>query len=569
MNEEEISATPVDEATEQNGIEVDKETVEDFFKNNTVYLPRYQREYSWEKRNIETLVEDIKNNEKYYIGNLMYSKKDGLIELIDGQQRLITLYLILSALYHLKKRNKKIIDSFDEGLLFSDEEHSKTRFILDDRTADQNTKVFNYICKENTPSAEIQKTNEYKQYKSIKRYIGKLEINVIKTLYKNTLSCQFVFINTTNSKIKSDKVFLNLNTKGVKLSDESIVKSLLFTNIDDEKDFDSMRNSWFEVFHPMSDTEKDNYLTDFISIFETEKKSKIRKPEIIPTFEGIVSKGKSKETYELLAKPDSVYLAAHNAIVKGDAVKYIQLFNDSSFKMETFFHYVKYLRKFNFIQFDIALKSMLFYKDDRDKKKIKDNYDLLISYIKVIYMYYVMQGLKNTSPSTYGNEFVRFAVEMRNKDNLKDNIKNSISIFKIKKMKKEDLQFLDEIKVKQNSKELKYITSLISFLDEDLVCDYTGEHFIAASSGKNEALSFENIIPVSLDVFKDKDENAKITMYLEKISIEKHIKIFLTKDYYSNFSKKTLRANYSEYRKDRYKKLFVKFFNDALDKILK
>ena len=77
---------------------------------------------------------------------------------------------------------------------------------------------------------------------------------------------------------------MNLNTKGIKLSDESIVKSLLFSSINVEKDFDSMRNSWFEAFHSMPETEQGTYLTDYISIFETDKKSKNRKPEIVPTF---------------------------------------------------------------------------------------------------------------------------------------------------------------------------------------------------------------------------------------------------------------------------------------------
>lgn len=547
------------------GIGVDKETVEHFFVNNVVYLPKYQREYSWQKRNIKTLIDDIISNNDYYIGNLMYSKKDEYIELIDGQQRLITIYLILSALCQAKGKNKqKIVQNFDEKLLYKDSENI-TRFIIDDRTADQNTKVFSYICKERNPSDEIKKTNEYKQFKFIKSFIKKFDDAKINLLYENLKRCQFVFIDTTNSKIKAEKVFLNLNTKGIKLSDESIVKSLLFSSINVEKDFDSMRNSWFEAFHSMPETEQGTYLTDYISIFETDKKSKIRKPEIVPTFEKIVKDGKSMATYEKLAKSDSVYLAAHNAIVHGKSDKYIELFNDTTFKMDYFFHIVNYLRKFNFTQFDIALKSLLYFENDSDKKKIKNDYNLIISYIKLIYLFYVIQGLKNTSPSFYGNEFVRFAVEMRNKSNLKTNIQNSISVFKIVKITNNDLNFLDDIKVEQNSKELKYIAALISFLDEDPISNYTGEHFIPVSSGKDGALSFENIIPVSFDNFGSEDEQTKVEAYLKIIPNEKHIDIFLKKDYYSDFEKKIKRSDYAKYRKERYKSLFVNCYNAMID----
>ena len=64
-------------------------------------IPLYQRAYAWEDKQLTQLVEDIedvaeKNN--YYIGSLIVSEQNGRYEVVDGQQRLTSLYLLLNCL---------------------------------------------------------------------------------------------------------------------------------------------------------------------------------------------------------------------------------------------------------------------------------------------------------------------------------------------------------------------------------------------------------------------------------------------------------------------------------------
>ena len=68
-------------------------TIKEYIKDNRLFIiPRYQRNYAWEKRNIVQLVEDIQSEDSYYIGNIiMNSLEDGIKEVIDGQQRIISL----------------------------------------------------------------------------------------------------------------------------------------------------------------------------------------------------------------------------------------------------------------------------------------------------------------------------------------------------------------------------------------------------------------------------------------------------------------------------------------------
>ena len=94
----------------------------------TYEVPIYQRNYAWDKEQIEALINDVKDSyekEKpiYYIGTLVtYLKDDNKYEVIDGQQRLTTIRLILSVLgvqiknklvYSARKRSSNTINAID------------------------------------------------------------------------------------------------------------------------------------------------------------------------------------------------------------------------------------------------------------------------------------------------------------------------------------------------------------------------------------------------------------------------------------------------------------------------
>ena len=65
-------------------------------------IPIYQRNYAWEREEIYALIKDVYDSlEKsvYYIGTLVtYKRDENIYEVIDGQQRLTTIFIILKAL---------------------------------------------------------------------------------------------------------------------------------------------------------------------------------------------------------------------------------------------------------------------------------------------------------------------------------------------------------------------------------------------------------------------------------------------------------------------------------------
>lgn len=70
--------------------------VSSIFANSSYIVPIYQRNYAWGEMQIEQLIEDILGSSKdYFLGNLIVNQTDNHVyEVIDGQQRLTTLFLL-------------------------------------------------------------------------------------------------------------------------------------------------------------------------------------------------------------------------------------------------------------------------------------------------------------------------------------------------------------------------------------------------------------------------------------------------------------------------------------------
>lgn len=94
-------------------IEVNKQSVETLLgsgKTRPFVIPEYQRPYAWTDEQVETLFEDIwdftatnggtEREGSYFLGSVVaYENDDGEQEIIDGQQRITSLFLLLRAIY--------------------------------------------------------------------------------------------------------------------------------------------------------------------------------------------------------------------------------------------------------------------------------------------------------------------------------------------------------------------------------------------------------------------------------------------------------------------------------------
>lgn len=106
--------------------------VEECFNEYDVYIPLLQRNYKWEKEIAKKLAGDLykaykENKTKYTAGMItLYEEEDKKMQLIDGQQRMITLFMILKCLE-------------------PDTTHFRFRFERDDGIAEEKGKRFYYL----------------------------------------------------------------------------------------------------------------------------------------------------------------------------------------------------------------------------------------------------------------------------------------------------------------------------------------------------------------------------------------------------------------------------------------
>lgn len=99
------------------------------FSQKSFRIPEYQRTYSWNVEKCETLWNDLINqfkddrNQDYFLGNIVLAKREDVddkqLDVIDGQQRLITLSILFRLLRDNDKTNKKLTECI---------------YIVDDRT---------------------------------------------------------------------------------------------------------------------------------------------------------------------------------------------------------------------------------------------------------------------------------------------------------------------------------------------------------------------------------------------------------------------------------------------------
>ncbi len=97
--------------------------VRDLLTNDSLQIPSYQRPYKWTVKNVNQLIDDIllhKEKSEYRLGTLVVHNHNNVSDIVDGQQRTITLTLIAYAINQKQNEmgeEEKTLKSFVPKLL--------------------------------------------------------------------------------------------------------------------------------------------------------------------------------------------------------------------------------------------------------------------------------------------------------------------------------------------------------------------------------------------------------------------------------------------------------------------
>ncbi len=227
------------------------------FTNTSYIVPIYQRNYAWENKQIEELLNDISDAEaqNYYLGNLIVKRRADAkkyFEVVDGQQRLTTLFLLITVL------NKVIKDDpipLELGALsFETREKSNSTFLelykndypfeLPEFLSKEIYNGFDCICK----FFKIQKIPNDKEcdYERIKKFKEKL--------------CKKVKLLRVQVPENTDMnhYFEIMNTRGEQLEEHEIIKGQLLGVLNANKNKEVYR----KLFLDLTQEDKEKLLSE-------------------------------------------------------------------------------------------------------------------------------------------------------------------------------------------------------------------------------------------------------------------------------------------------------------------
>lgn len=380
-------------------IENYKYSIEEAFRECFYIVPDYQREYVWTDKEVYRLLEDINDEidgsstKEYFIGTILVSptKQKNHYEVIDGQQRLTTFFLLLCALkkYFKAERQEQTINGLISTSYTNSNGDTKTSLKLELRYENAG-EVMNKIVELSAEPDKIRNAiqaagimsfgslvNLVNAYATIYRYLNDNYDNK-KDLkkYWGYLANSVVFIQISTDVSSALKIFETINERGVGLNPMDLLKNLLFTNVKTEE-FVKLKDEWKKITKPLEKQKEKplRFLRYFImanyKIENDRKDSIIREDEIYDWF--INKKNAAfcdykNKPFEFVRKiirnvdsflafsagkgndgQDNLYMDNLGRLCGGAfSLHYVLLLSASTFPKPLFDHFVKQLESFLF-----------------------------------------------------------------------------------------------------------------------------------------------------------------------------------------------------------------------------
>ena len=260
------------------------------FQNMKYSIPYYQREYRWERKHIEEMIEDltseflnhyhsgdsreqVKKYGAYFMGSIVIDSGENAI--VDGQQRFSSLSLLL---IYLNNRLHTIKQSYNliEGMIFSESFGNKSFNInVEDRAACMKA-MFNDEPFDASNSSESVKTL-YERFSNIKEIFPD-EINDDMLFHFCDWLSEKVFFMEIEAKQERDaqKIFVSINDRGLKLSSAEMLKGYLLSEIKDDQKREELNELWKETVFSLTKDENNGEENFIKSWFKAQYAKTIR-----------------------------------------------------------------------------------------------------------------------------------------------------------------------------------------------------------------------------------------------------------------------------------------------------
>lgn len=253
------------------------------FASRRFRVPRYQRPYAWDIEQVSEFWEDLVSAEEpYFLGSFIFNteqeKAEGYVDIIDGQQRILTITIFASALRDIAKTidpdTSKLYQRQD--IAMEDRSGRYSFRILPSETLkdyfltyiQQDSSHISNSSPETVEETKVKRNYQYLHEKvssEIKRFPSReLQIDVLNSL--RAKMANLIIINVDIGREEDAyEIFETTNARGVDLSVSDLLKNLVFKKIPPGDDRDFAKEVWQEITTDIE--EADTELKRFIRYF--------------------------------------------------------------------------------------------------------------------------------------------------------------------------------------------------------------------------------------------------------------------------------------------------------------
>lgn len=239
-------------------IEGSPKNLKQLLQNTKYSIHYYQREYMWQRKHIEELIDDLtseflnyyKSGDSrpavaeygaYFMGSIVLAGRENAI--IDGQQRFTSLTLVL---IYLNNRLKKIGQNYNmiETMIFSESFGTKSFNINVDDRQDCMSAIFNGEDFDTTNCGESVR-NLYDRYNDIVDIFPTDIADEMLLHFCDWLAEKVFFIEiVATTEQDAHKVFVTMNDRGLSLTSTEMLKGYLLSEIRDDDTREKMNEIW-------------------------------------------------------------------------------------------------------------------------------------------------------------------------------------------------------------------------------------------------------------------------------------------------------------------------------------
>lgn len=243
----------------------DKKVSEVLFSGTQRFrIPRYQRPYSWGDDQLNEFWNDLKTEkETYFLGGFIFnyeSEKENYIDVIDGQQRILTITIFVAVLRDVCKRlSKDRSEAIQRNAIAFEDSYTMTetyRVEVGDSTKDYFEKYIQ--SNKNDIYQNFGNTKEEKRiYKAYEFFLEKISKEIES---KNDKDSKIEWINTIRKKLDdltvirikitseedAYEIFETTNARGVDLSVSDLLKNVILKHIKKEQK-EKAKETWENI----------------------------------------------------------------------------------------------------------------------------------------------------------------------------------------------------------------------------------------------------------------------------------------------------------------------------------